>query len=706
MAELASFIFATDDGHFILADVRHALAVQAGQAVSLPGEDAARSLRLVPHPSLDLRAELMACSPCGYFVAVAGRLASDPDQWRVVVLRVAGVSLRGRPGPAPVEVVELDAELFADRPGLRVLQLDWHPGSELHLATLTSDSTWRLYSIQQPEVAEQTFELSLGRGALGLTDSLSSRAPTAFAFGPTDGWDALSVYFLDSRGDAYRLCPVVPSGARLPAAVWCVLDAARRAGEGEDGAEAAADDRSVAVSWLQQAFDEQGRAMPLALQGHVPALVGPLPSDPSPEASWAAEQRAEALALVRYAPGCTAVVAAGSAGSVVAGVLLAPASPAWQEGRPQALLAERPGRVLATRYQVGPPRRPEGAPVVGILDLFRLPAAPETAAEDDDNPGRSVRILPDPAAPEQFYVLHRRGCHALRLRWLPGLAAGEPTSVRPAATCLLDASATGLTDGCVVGDALSGTALFLIPAEGDAQVSLLRADDAEEDEAEGASDAPAPPEHVESELEALCTPPRTPPRSSALGTEEQRLATEAAALRESLVEYAHCTHHDINQHLKTLETEAGAQRSALGRAQETLRAAESRAGALQTQLDAALRLQDLLNERCALLGGLYRELGVGEALPQGQTRFLSRDLPRLEAESRAAKGAAEALLVRVAAVTRQGRSLGQAAAAKASLDQPLSADALHQLRRALVKQETRIGRAVNDLAQLEAALVE
>lgn len=97
---------------------------------------------------------------------------------------------------------------------------------------------------------------------------------------------------------------------------------------------------------------------------------------------------------------------------------------------------------------------------------------------------------------------------------------------------------------------------------------------------------------------------------------------------------------------------------------------------------------------------------MGEALPQGQTRFLSRDLPRLEAESRAAKGAAEALLVRVAALTRQGRSLGQAAAAKASLDQPLSADALHQLRRALVKQEIRIGRAVNDLAQLEAAVVE
>lgn len=35
----------------------------------------------------------------------------------------------------------LDPDLFSSRPGLRVLQLGWHPASEGHLAVLTSGET-------------------------------------------------------------------------------------------------------------------------------------------------------------------------------------------------------------------------------------------------------------------------------------------------------------------------------------------------------------------------------------------------------------------------------------------------------------------------------------------------------------------------------------------------------------------------------------
>lgn len=160
------------------------------------------------------------------------------------------------------------------------------------------------------------------------------------------------------------------------------------------------------------------------------------------------------------------------------------------------------------------------------------------------------------------------------------------------------------------------------------------------------------------------------------------------------------------QSIESLTEEASEQTSALGGLQERLRGAENRAGALQDRLDAALKLQDLLNERCALLGSLYRESNVGLAASDGQARFVDHELPRLEAESRAARRATESILQRVSTLTRQGRSLSQVAAGKAALEQPLSQENLRQLRQALVKQETRIGRAVTSLSVLETAVAD
>ena len=44
---------------------------------------------------------------------------------------------------------------------IAILQVAWHPDSDCHLAVLTSDATWRLYNMQRPDLAEQTFELQL-----------------------------------------------------------------------------------------------------------------------------------------------------------------------------------------------------------------------------------------------------------------------------------------------------------------------------------------------------------------------------------------------------------------------------------------------------------------------------------------------------------------------------------------------------------------
>jgi nuclear pore complex protein Nup88 len=128
------------------------------------------SLRTITaSPSLELTASLFELNRSGTYAAVAGSALEDPEISRVVVVDLANC----RPAPASssgssgggrhdmCDAVVLDPELFASRPGLRVLQMGWHPDSECHLAVLTSDNTWRLYNTQRAALAEQTFELQL-----------------------------------------------------------------------------------------------------------------------------------------------------------------------------------------------------------------------------------------------------------------------------------------------------------------------------------------------------------------------------------------------------------------------------------------------------------------------------------------------------------------------------------------------------------------
>lgn len=206
---------------------------------------------------------------------MAGSALEDPEISRVVIVDLT--NCRPAPTSAPTtaggrhdlcEAVVLDAELFASRPGLWVLQVGWHPDSDAHLAILTSgalglavlcrlaavrrcacawrrpgpwavylnrtavlhqnnctsspvltssaDNVWRLYNTQRADLAEQTFELQLrrrrGLGLGGRVGGGASRAVTAFAFGPPEGWQRFTVYFLTADGGVWSLCPVVPFG--------------------------------------------------------------------------------------------------------------------------------------------------------------------------------------------------------------------------------------------------------------------------------------------------------------------------------------------------------------------------------------------------------------------------------------------------------------------------------------------------------------
>lgn len=126
---------------------------------------------LTSSPPLELTAAHFALNRSGTCAAVAGSALEDPEISRVVVVDLTncrpappaptspahGSTPGGRGGAAPTnahavhdvcEAVVLDAELFASRPGLRVLQIGWHPDSDSHLAVLTSGApSWEWYCV-------------------------------------------------------------------------------------------------------------------------------------------------------------------------------------------------------------------------------------------------------------------------------------------------------------------------------------------------------------------------------------------------------------------------------------------------------------------------------------------------------------------------------------------------------------------------------
>ena len=313
-----------------------------------------RVLRL--NPPLEFDVEHACVSADGARLALAGRIkkrrkegsdnvAVDDDD-DLYAARVVDVSSGGRPLPndpaassssPTVRAFEaasspLASALFASRPGLRVLQLTWHPLSPAHAVLLTSDSCLRLYRAAAADAPapEQEFELAaalrssggsiassssgaspssssfssskaaglpLGLRALSLSANASSststsqspmtpsfaaaRRATGFAFGPPDWaqapWERFTVYVQASDGAVFSLCPVAPFGAPLEGSAARALASCVAAGGSS----------SEARAWVQRALPSYSppssrggaivRIRPHALDEHSPALAGPLP---------------------------------------------------------------------------------------------------------------------------------------------------------------------------------------------------------------------------------------------------------------------------------------------------------------------------------------------------------------------------------------------------------------------------------------------
>lgn len=788
---------ACDDGSIKSADVRQQLlsGAWAEGGAKADGAPPLRLRTLTASPALELTAAHFALNRSGTYAAVAGSALEDPEISRVVVVDLtncrpappaptspahASVPAGGRGGAAPAsaravhavhdvcEAVVLDAELFASRPGLRVLQIGWHPDSDSHLAVLTSDNVWRLYNTQRADLAEQTFELQLrGRRGLGLgSGGGSGRAVAAFAFGPPEGWQRFSVFFLTTDGELWSLCPVVPFGCRYAASL---IDQLAESGS------ASLDAAANAEAWLQRAFQQLStpqdpafssgmvQSVPNALDEHVPALVGPLPV----AAAGGGQQRltqvaggadvAQALLFSRFGEGCTAVAAATARGYVGLHLLAGEAAPAWYEAAPQCVLEGL--EIEAVRSQVGVLPAADAQPALLLLDIVSLNLpheAAEAAAAAAADPGEdeiagsgnssaaaaaTIGLAQDAAAPELLYAVHSSGAHAVTLTWLPllaGLMAEEggappqlPAALPQPSAELLRRSTAGLVAASPVGDTLSGSALVVLEASGKALcLRPHRAARAAEDAAAAAGTAgaagaaagvaatsSAAQRDVEAQIATIYGDLRRGPKACELpqaaagrptgagNLEGQRLLNEAAAaLRGSHVEFAHQAHQDLMERIRQLRQELDKQRQRAEAAEAMAAAADQAAAALDVKVERVQRFQENLSERLRLLAELHWSLPHPPS--RAEQLFAHEQLPAFEAAAAALQDDARALRARVSTLQRKLRSMGDVAAGAAAVAAGSAAVPPHQLRRvreALAEQEQQIGSNQQRLAVLEEA---
>lgn len=460
------------------------------------------------------------------------------------------------------------------------------------------------------------------------------------------------------------------------------------------------------------------------------------------------------------------MVAATASGCVGVHLLAGQLGPCWAESAPQCILdgADEGGNLRAVRSQV--PLAPQGVggrgvasapPQLLLLDVIELGLPPPQALGDaagGSGAAAAVALLPDPAAGERLYCMHPSAAFSLRLPWLPVLAdalAGAGSGRLPAVLpppevqALLECGSrddrgrggraggvggmatapVGLLGGAAVGDPLAGSALVVVAADGSPHCLRPKATAAATEGPMGAAAAALLPtggasgvdREVEAQIERLYGDVLRGPKAVALPSEsagagagspegQRRLATSAAALRASHVEFQHQAAHDLTQRLVQLRSEAEQQAR---KARELAALADRAAGggaALAARTAAAAALQANLADRLRLLAELHWSLPRPPSA--AERRFQEEELPSLEAAAAALETEVKSLAGRSATVARRLRSLGDAAEAAVVSTPPDEATPppaqLRRMREALRGQEALVQACMQRLAVLEGAL--
>ncbi|KAK9817682.1 hypothetical protein WJX72_000600 [[Myrmecia] bisecta] len=738
------------DGKLKRADVRQQLLSGDWAKIEAQSEggsgsssSAALSVRqLAPNPAVDFVVTRLSISRDGSYAALSGHETEDPDIGAIAVVSLAlGPPTASNSGEQACECTRVDAELFSSRPGLRILQVSWHPGSEAHLAVLTSDNTWRLYSVHDLSLPEQRFELQLkGRRSLGLGGG-QGRQAVAFAFGAAHAWERYTVYFVCSDGSIFALCPVAAFGSACPTSVAEQLVAS--CSQSEDIAHSL-----TTEAWLQQVFPSplpaprhngerpaSARASvvtvrPHALEEHAPALVGPLPIQ-APDGDVASvlelvgeedEDPIVGLTALRYGNVCSALVASTCTGWLSAMLLADDICPRWAEAPPQQIT--QGDATVATRCQVEV--QSEAAPPLLNLDAVNLqlrptPAAVEAAADGFAN----LAMLADPSAAERLYCCHSKGAFAVTLSWLPILAAhlqqeapGTLPELPPPIVEELRAMVDDAVGGAAaVGDWLTGTGLVLLEADGQARClwpSRFSSGDQARRQAQTSSGGPASTSHaadIEAKLNAeygellrgprnISLPKASGPLSADSPEGQRYLNDSIKVLREKHVEFIHLAHRVLSERVADLKSEADSLQERHDALQGPLEAVGEQRQRLDARLQRSSDFHDNLAARLKLLAELHWSLP--RPLTLAEQRLKEEELPDWSRTVQQLQKDLKGLRVRTAAF--KTRSLpAPTAHAKAFA---IPATQLRQVRQAIAEHAQLIASSMDRLSLLESRLPE
>lgn len=165
--------------------------------------------------------------PEAFSTAVCASVGTHGLSARLLLLQSAvdGIALVQLPTLDNVSQDGAPRVLHAVRVGLNdvlslghVIDARWHPLSDRHFCTLSSDdSSTNAFRVWDASALMRGMPCSSLVSELRFPPhSFHGASPTAFAYGCKDrGWEALTVFILSSDGGIFSLCPILPPGVGL-----------------------------------------------------------------------------------------------------------------------------------------------------------------------------------------------------------------------------------------------------------------------------------------------------------------------------------------------------------------------------------------------------------------------------------------------------------------------------------------------------------
>lgn len=749
-----------DDGTIRTGDARQGLLSGMWRTDDGDGEDGdVKGIHVLhPVPQIDISVQHCVANKNATTAIVAGPSMGDPEITQVLLLDLAA---RGGSSGMNVPMVELDEELFGKQPGLRVVDMAWHPDSERHFVILTSDGVLRIYDLTMPSLAEQTFELKSHRRLSGLDDDWNEAYPMSFVFGDGEGWNKLCVYILMSTGAICTLCPVAPFGA-MYSKKW-LNNLWNYTRDDKEQSNATTDSThlhgapSDAIIWLQKAFpsealDEPSKALvlsrPHAMESHVPLLSPPFQCISNDTKREIDHVQPGALMIWHAGPHTTVLTKASTTGTVHVGIITSDVKPIWNSSPPQCIF--KGNDIVAVRSQCCPSvtlgtSSMEHTSWV-LIDEIILPNGSKNTEEIDSDiqsvNATRIGISLDTASPATLIVCQQQCIHSITLPWVSllhsyssskleienGVAIAPEIELPDVLPFPLVEEIVQLKDAspiisyALVGDKLSGSAVVMLQANGEYNLKRIKigtsAKKATLDFNEDISTTEKLEEDVQQRIRDHITSVYNPILKGPLKIKKQAIhASEAAdsphnykvlvetikELRSSHIEFCHKAHLVLKERVEFLESELQQQIKQAKKLQESTVHAESKGKKCDTLKEQAVLMAQNIEDRIKLLAELH--WAVPRPPSDAEREFKAYQLPMLERNTAALAEEVSMLCAQAALLKKNAEDSNKRGWPMRAATQ-ISPQQLRKIREMLMEHDEIIRNCCRKAEAIEARLHE